>query len=251
MVREEKLEAVEKLKELIRSYKTIGIVEMNKMPTKQLQEIKKVLDENAHIKMIKKSILVRAIEKSKKEDINKLKNHIGIQPAIILSNLDSFKLYSLISKIKPSAFAKEGDVLEEDVYVFAGPTNLMAGPVISEFAKLGIKAGIEKGKIVIKEDKIVAKKGDKVSKVLASVLRKLNIKPMKIGLNVTALYENGKIYSKDVLELTNTYPEKIKEAFNKALSFSVSLCYPTKENIKYLLIKAVNTANILKRIGGG
>lgn len=58
----------------------------------------------------------------------------------------------------------------------------MAGPVISEFAKVGLIAGVEEGKVAIKKDKVVAKKGDEISKELAGVLRKLKI-PDAFALN--------------------------------------------------------------------
>ena len=42
----------------------------------------------------------------------------------------------------------------------AGPTPFAPGPIIGELGMLKIKAGIEAGKVVIKEDAHVAKKGD-------------------------------------------------------------------------------------------
>jgi len=248
MVKEEKIRAAEELKNLIESHKTIGIVEMSKMPTKQLQEIKKSLRNDAIIKVVKKSTLIKSIEKINDQNLKKLIANLPTQPAILLSNVECFKLYATISKFAPCTYVKEGDILEEDVIVSAGPTNLNAGPVISELSRAGIKAGVDGGKIFIREDARVAKKGDKVSAFLASVLRKLNIKPKKVKLNVVAIYENGNIYPKELLELVNVYPEKMKECFNNALNLSINISYPTKENIKYLLIKAINTA---KAIGGG
>jgi large subunit ribosomal protein L10 len=248
MVREEKIEAAEKLKKLIENSKTIGLVEMKGMPTKQFQEIKKTLEKNATIKMTKKSTLLKSIEKIPDENLKKILDYIPTQPAILLSNLECFKFYSIISEFVSRTYVKEGDVLEDDVIVSAGPTNLSAGPAISELSRVGIKTSVVGGKISIREDCKIAKKGDKVNKALASVLRKLNIKPKKIKLNVILIYEKGKIYVKDLLELVNTYPEKIKDAFNNALNLSINIAYPTKENIKYLLIKAINTARV---IGGG
>jgi len=115
----------------------------------------------------------------------------------------------------------------------------------------GIPASVEDGKIAVKKDVVVAKKGDKISKQLASALKKLNIEPMLIGLNIVAIYQDGMIYKKDVLNLVNVYPEMLKDAYNQALNLSVAVCYPTKENVKYLIAKAVNTAKALESISGG
>jgi large subunit ribosomal protein L10 len=250
VVKEEKLKQVEELKKKIEKYSTICLLDMFKLPSKQLQQIAKELRGKAEIKVAKKSILIHAIRGLSKEKISELENHLPSLPAIIFTNLDAFRFYSAIDKLKSPTFVKEGDIAEEDIEIKAGPTSLLPGPVIGELSRAGIPAGIEEGKIAIKKDVIVAKKGDKISKALADVLKKLKIQPIKIGLNIVAIYENGKIYLKDILELIKTYPEKLKEAFNQALNLSINISYPTKENIKFLLVKAFNTAKNLERIGG-
>jgi len=248
MVREEKIRAVEELKQMLESYRVIGLVDMFKMPAKQLQEIRKEVRGEALIKVVKKSLLKLAIEKASKENLKELEKHMPQQPAIVLTNLDAFQFYKKISQIKSKAPAKAGDIAPRDILIKAGPTNLMPGPVISEFSKAGIPAGVEQGRIAIKKDVVAAKKGEKISEVLANILRKLGIEPMEISLNVVAIYSDGKIYSKETLELVNIYPEKIKEAFSRALSLSIGICYPTKENIRFLIGKAFNLAKNLENL---
>jgi large subunit ribosomal protein L10 len=251
MVKEEKVKEVEELKKLIESYPVIGILDMFKLPSKQLQEIRKKIRGKALIKMTKKSLLKLAIKNSSKQKIQELEKMIPQQPAIVLTELEPFKFYLMISRMKSPTVAREGDVATNDILVSAGPTSLLPGPVISELTKVGIPVGVEEGKIAVKKDTVVAKKGEKISKQLAAALRKLNIEPMEVGLNIVSIYENGVIYGKDVLELVNFFPEKLKEAFNKALSLSVAIAYPTKHNIKFLLTKAFNNAKIIKdKIGG-
>jgi large subunit ribosomal protein L10 len=169
------------------------------------------------------------------------------QPAIILTKEDPFRFYIFVDRMKSAAPAKSGDIAPNDIVVTAGPTNLMPGPVISELSKAGISAGVEDGKIAVKRDATVAKKGDKISSVLASVLRKLNVEPMMVGLNIVGVYQNGMIYSKEALGFANTFVDKLKEAFSHALSLSVAICYPTKDNIKYLLAKAYNIASVFEK----
>jgi|YelNatPaOPRAMG01_1025707.scaffolds.fasta_scaffold01259_13 large subunit ribosomal protein L10 len=253
MVREEKIKAVEELKKMIESYPVIGIVDLFKLKTAPLQEIKKGIESFATLKVVRKSILLHALKSSSKENIKKLEEFIPLQPAVLFSNLDCFKLYGEIKKIRPKVFAKEGDIAEEDIMVKAGPTQLLPGPVISEFAKVKIPIGTEGGKIVIRKDTVVAKKGDKISKDLAAVLRKLQIKPVSVSLKIVAFFDNGKIYSSEVLSLVGEgYLNLIKECFRKALNVSIAIGYPTKENIGYLLSKAYQEAKLLenKIIGG-
>jgi len=250
--KEEKLKAVEELKKLIEESSVIGIIDAFKLPTKQLQDIKKQLRDKVTIKLVKKSILLHAIRNAKKDKITELEKIIPLQPAILFTNSEPFKFYLTVDKMKSPTFAKEGDISEEDILITAGPTSLLPGPAISELSKVGLVAGVEEGKIAIKRDKVVAKKGDKISKELASVLRKLKIEPIKVGINIFALFENGMVYKKDVLVLVgDNYINKLKQAFNEALNLSVAIGYPTKDNIGYLLSKAYQNAKYIEsKIGG-
>ncbi len=249
MAKEQKIKAVEELRKLIDSYSTVGIIDMNKLGAKQLQEVKKALRRKANIMITKKTILLRAIRSSSREKIGDLEKLAPLQPAIVLTNEDPFKFYAVASKLKSPTFAKEGDVAEDEIFVAAGPTGLMPGPVISEFAKVKIPAGVEEGKISVKKDTVVAKKGDKISKDLAVILRKLKIQPINVGIIISAVYEKGMIYVKDTLDLVGeNYLNKIKQAFNEALNLSVAIGYPTKENVAQLLAKAYRQAQAVEKI---
>jgi large subunit ribosomal protein L10 len=69
---------------------------------------------------------------------------------------------------------------------------------------------------------------------------------MQIGLNIVAIYQNGMIYGKEALSLVGEgYLNKVREAFTQALNLSVSIGYPTKTNISYLLAKAKLHADAL------
>jgi len=252
VVKEEKLKQVEELAKDITSHKLIGIIDLHKLPSKQLHEIKKKVRGTAFVKVVKKSILSHAIENLKNERMDEFEKMMPLQPALLFSNTDAFKLYLDVSKFKSPTYAKEGDVVDGEILITAGPTGLLPGPAISELNKVGLVAGVEEGKIAIKRDKVVAKKGDKVSKELASVLRKLKIQPIKVGLNVVAIYDDGTIYQKDVLDLVgDNYLNKVREAFNQALNLSVNIIYPTKETIGRIFAKAYQQAKAIQSKLGG
>lgn len=250
MAKEEKLKAVEELTKEIEGYPTVCLIDMMKLPTKQFQLIKKELGDQAVFKICKKSLIIFALRKIKKEKIAELEKSIPKQPGIILTNSSAFKFYKTINNMRYPVFAKEGDSIEKEIRVKPGPTNLLPGPVISELAKVGVIAGVEGGKVAIKKESVIAKKGTLVTKDMASVLRKLNIEPVDIGINVVVIYDNGNIHSKDILQMVEVYPEKLKEAFNQALNLSTAIGYPTRENIKFLLSKAYQQAKAIERIGG-
>jgi large subunit ribosomal protein L10 len=68
-VKEEKIAKAEELKKTIEQYPVIGLVDMFKLPSKQLQEIKKKIRGKGAIKMTKKSLLEVAINNSSKPNV--------------------------------------------------------------------------------------------------------------------------------------------------------------------------------------
>lgn len=248
MAKEEKLKAVEKLRDDIEKIPVIALIDMHKMPSKQLQDIRKSLRDKAKLIMTKKVVLKFAIAAAKKEGLKEIENLIPKQPAIVLTDMDAFKLYAFVEKLRFKTFSKEGDIANEDIWVFAGPTGLMAGPAISELQQAGVPASIESGKIAVRKDVCVVKKSEVVSAIKANVLRKLKIEPMEVLLNIVAVYENGRVYQKDVLGLSTKYPQMLPHAFNNALNLSMFIVFPTKENVKYLLAKASQAANAISSL---
>lgn len=241
MPTEEKVRTLQELKINISKYKTVCIVDMMKMPTKQVQQIKRTLGDKVLIKVSKKSLIKMAMKNSGKDLIE----HLSDQPGLVFTNLGSFELFKEINSLRYKTYAKEGYIADDDVEVHPGPTDLLPGPVISELQKVGITAGVETGKIAIKRTSKILKKGQLVSKELASVLRKLKLQIAEIRLPVNVIYD-GDLYRRDVLELVEFYPQKLKETFNEALNLSIYISYPTKENIKYLLLKAYQRGKVLE-----
>jgi len=247
MRREEKIALAEEISKEMKNYKTVGIVDLHKIPTREFKEIRKALSEFAKLKVIKKSTLKFASEKAG-EDFKKLLELNPNQFAILFSNEEPFSLFKKISSITSETYAKENDVAEEDIWIYAGPTQIKAGPSISEFARLRIPAGVEGGFIAVKKDTQVAKKGDRIGKELAALLRKLNIKVRKVRLNVLGLLHEGTLYSKETLNLVFEYPKLLTEAYQNALNLSVNVNYPTKENINILISKCYLKAKALENL---
>ena len=242
--RDEKIKAVESLVKQMQSAPVIGVLSLHKMPAAALQKIRYALGDQASIKVDLKSVIALALEKTgKKELIDKL----GSQPAIMLANKDPFRLYKFIDRNKTSATAKPGDVAPEDIVVPAGPTDIAPGPAISALTKVKIAAKVEGGKIAIGKDSLVAKAGEVISVELASALGLVKLRPMKVGLNVVAFWENGNIYSKDVLYVDE---EKILSdlalAYKQSFNLSVNSGFPVKETVEVMLIKAIQEAKSLE-----
>ncbi|MCK4553129.1 50S ribosomal protein L10, partial [Candidatus Pacearchaeota archaeon] len=177
----QKIKSVEELSELIKNKKTILIASIKNIPASQFQEIGKKLRGKAIVKVLKKSLIFRAIDSAGNEAVKKLQEHVVDSVAVLFSDLDSFELASELEESKSPAKAKAGQEAPEDIEIPEGPTDLVPGPAVSELGALGIQIKIEKGKIHIKNAKVIAKQGEKISQGAAALMSKLDIKPFSIG----------------------------------------------------------------------
>src|SRR3989338_7382289 len=172
---------VDDLSKLFRSYPIIGCLNMENLPAPQLQQMKAELRNKVVMAMTKRRLIKIAIENCKDvKGIEKIKENLIGMPALLFTKEDPFKLNKILQKSKTSAPAKAGQIAPKDIMINAGPTPFAPGPVIGELSLLGLKTGVEANKVVIKEDKIVVKKGEVIKQELASVLSRLDIKPMEI-----------------------------------------------------------------------
>jgi large subunit ribosomal protein L10 len=245
--KEEKVKVVEELAKKFDKYPTIGIFDLYKIPTKLLKEVKKKLSGKIRLEVIKKNLILLALEKSK-GNVKKLKNFITLQPALIFSTENGMEIFSQIENIEIEDYAKEGDIVDKNIVIEPGVTTLSAGPVIGELSRVGIPVGVEGGKIAIKKRVTVLKSGGKVTKELASALRRLDIKPMKIGIKLNCLYSNGIVFDRDVLDFVKGLKDAMKNAYFDMLTFTINIGWITKESIKYLLIKAYQNARRLDEV---
>ena len=88
--------------------------------------------------------------------------------------------------------------------------------------------------IVLKStDTTVAKEGDEISEKLAETLKRLDIKPMEVGLDLVAAWEEGYIFEGrdlriDEEEYSNNFVQAAQWAFNLAVE-SAYMCQETSE----------------------
>ncbi|MCL5018739.1 MAG: 50S ribosomal protein L10 [Candidatus Pacearchaeota archaeon] len=247
-ISEEKKEIVKELTDLIKKKKTILIASIKNIPTSQFQEIVKKLRGKAIVKVPKKNLMIRAVENSGEESVKEIEKQINDNVAVLFSDIDCFELAGELVKNKSPTKAKAGQEAPEDLEVPAGPTELVPGPAISELGALGIQIQIDKGKISIKEPKVVAKKGQKISQGAADVLSKLDIKPFTISLIPVAGYDadEKKVYVNIDINREKAIAN-LKTAFGKSLPFAVGIGYPTSDTIKFILLKASMNAKALEK----
>lgn len=247
MTNKQKEETVQSFTKLIDEYPIIGVVDMENLPAKQLQNMRSSMRKKGIVlKMTKQRLIFKAFEKAKKDDVGKLKEYFRGMPAIIFTKENPFTLFKLLKKSQSNAPIKAGQTAPDDIIVPAGPTGFAPGPVIGELGGVGIKSGIVDGKVAIKEDSQVAKEGDVISAKLAGLLSRLGIEPMKIGLNLTAVFENGEILTKSVLDIDEeAYKNDLIKAHQDAFALAMEVSYTNADTIEPLLQKAFMDATTL------
>jgi len=240
MVSEWKINTVEDLAMRMSKSRIVALVSISNIPSRQLQKMRKSLIGSAVLKVSRNNLIRKAFEKT---GIKDMENYIKGSTGLIFSDLDPFKLKKLLEKGKTSAPIKPGQVAPDDIVVPAGDTQLPPGPVISELQSSGIKAKIEGGKIVITEDSLAAKKGDVISPQLASILARLGIEPMEIYLKLMAVYENGLIYTPDILDIGEAQViSDIEKAYKNAMNLSLNAGIYNKYVVEILIRNAFNNA---------
>jgi len=234
---QEKLGEVEEIIQLLKKHKVIGIASLQKVRAAQLQELKRKLADKMYMRVIKNTLMKKAIENCKeKAELKKLQEHLAGANTYIFTDLNPFKLVLLLEKGKVKTTAKSGDIAAFDVIVPAGNTGQPPSPIISQLNSVGLPTRIEAGSVWINKDTLVVRKGEVISERLASVLSKLGIKPVEAGLSIKVAYDDGFILSQEHLHVdVNKTKQDLEKAQTDAFALSLNVAYPTKENIILLI----------------
>jgi large subunit ribosomal protein L10 len=242
-VAEWKKEEVKELKDLIKSHPVVGMADLSDIPAPQLQKMRQSLRGSAKLKMSRKTLMDLALNDSEKSNVEVLVDHMDGQPALIFTDMNPFKLYKILESSKTPAPARAGSIALADIVVPKGDTGFMPGPILGELQKVGIPAKIEKGKIVITEDKTIVAEGDEISRDVASMLTRLDIYPMEVGIDLKAAYEDETVYTSDILFIDEEETiSDIQKAYTQALNLSVNAVVFNSESTPAIIAKAAGEA---------
>ena len=237
-----KKDEITEIRHLISTYKLVGLVDMYGIPAKQVQDIRRNLRGKAELKMTRNTLIEHTLDEESGA-VKDLSGHLSGHSALIFTNENPFKLFSVLEKTKTKMAARPGERAPEDITVQKGPTSFRPGPIVGELQQAGIPAAIEAGKVTIRETKTIVKAGEEISKKLADALVKLGIKPMDVGLVLQAAFYDGTIYESDVLAIDETsFYNSIISAVTHAFNLSVNAAYPTRDTAGMLISKAVREA---------
>jgi large subunit ribosomal protein L10 len=243
---QEKNNAVEEIKTILKSYKAIGIANLKKVRSSQLQEMKKNLAGKVQMKVFKNKLLKFALDSLADKNLQKIEEYISGSNIYLFTDLNPFKLALLLERGKIKTIAKTGDKAAMDIIIPEGNTGQPPGPVISLLNSAGLPTRLQSGSVWVSKDTFVAKKGDIITERLAVVLAKLGIKSVELGLSMQAILDDGLIITGDDLkidleETRNNLATSHKEAF----ALSLEIAFPTTQNTEALLQSAHQKAYVL------
>jgi len=243
-----KKDEIKYLTDLMEKYDNIIVIDVSNINDKQVQEMRKILRGKAVIRMSKKSLQQRALDKyqeeSNKENINELKESIPGQSALIFTDIDPFELRRIFLENKWMVAAKPGQKTPVDIVVPAGDTGLPTGQVISELnMTLKLPTMIKNDTIHIREDTVTHESGDTVSTKEASVLKKLGVEPIESILKIHTAWSDGDLIPEDVIYMDLVkFREEVASSYIIAQTIALELGIIDKETFEPLMQKAHHEA---------
>jgi len=156
-VSEWKTQSVDTLVKEMKENPVVGVLNFQGLPSKQLLKIKHSLRKDCVIRMTRKRLIKLALEQA---GIEGLREHLKGEPALLMTKENPFKIAKKLRESRTTAAAKPGTTMLKDIIVPAGETTFAPGPIVGELGSMGVKAAIEKGKVVIKVDSVLAKEGE-------------------------------------------------------------------------------------------
>ncbi|MGV9173245.1 MAG: 50S ribosomal protein L10 [Promethearchaeia archaeon] len=239
-----KLKEVNHLMDLFEKYENVAVIPMSKIPDRQVQSMRKILRDDAIIRMSKRSLQTRAIEKYKKEsgkeNLEKLEENIPGQSSLLFTDMDIFELKELFEENKWMIAAAPNEPAPSEIVVTKGDTGLPTGQVISELnVTLKLPTRIENDTIWIREDTVTHEEGEVVSVKEAAVLKKLGIKPVESIIKIHYAWCDGDILPESVIYMdTEEFERDITSHFQTALTIALELELIDEETLEPLMQKA-------------
>ena len=241
-----KAQMYQQLQELPKKYKVVSLIKMEKVRSTQILPLRKILKDDVEFVSIKDKVAKKALESLDVPGIKEMLGDLTGQCMFMFTNMSPFKLNVLLAKNKIMMNARGGDIASIDVVVPEKNTGIAPGPMLTEFKEAGIPTKIDQGTIWIAKDSTPVKKGEAINEKLASILGKLDIKPVEAGISLFVALEDGLKYAADEMVIdVDKIRDEFAQAHQEAVSLSIEAAYVTPENISQILSKASQYARSL------
>jgi len=241
-----KAQMYQQLQELPKKYKVVAVIKMSKVRSSQILPLRKTFKGEVEFVSIKDKVAQLALNKVDIPGIKEIAKDLEGQCMFMFTNMSPFKLNVLLAKNKIMMAARGGDIASIDIVVPAKNTGIAPGPMLTEFKEAGIPTKIDQGTIWISKDSTPVTKGGVISEKLASLLGKLDIKPVEAGISLYSALEEGTKYAEEEMVIdVKKVREQFSQAHQEAVSLSIEAAYVTADNISLILSKAAQYARSL------
>lgn len=227
-----------KMEGLLEEFPRCFLVSADNVGSKQMQQIRIALRGRAEVLMGKNTMMRKAIrgQLAKLPALEKLLPYIAGNVGFVFTNEDLLDIRDVISGNQKEAPAKAGAISPVDVMVPAGNTGM--GPEkTSFFQALAIPTKITKGTIEILSDIHLVKKDEKVGASESALLGMLNIRPFHYGLICRTVYDNGSVFSPDILDIKDDdIIAKFCQGISNVAAVSLAIGYPTAASVPHSIV---------------
>ncbi|KAA1467597.1 hypothetical protein DENSPDRAFT_832700 [Dentipellis sp. KUC8613] len=229
-----------KLRELIAKYPSIFIVNVDNVGSNQMHQIRVALRGKGVVLMGKNTMVRRALRSIIAEypQLERLLPHVRGNIGFVFTSNELPEIRDTIIANKVAAPARAGAFAPKDVSIPAGNTGMEPGKT-SFFQALGIPTKIARGTIEIVSDVKVVTAGSRVGTSEATLLNMLNISPFTYGMTVVQIYDQGNVFSPDVLDVdAQELIDRFVSGIKQIAAISLALNYPTIVSVTHSLVNA-------------
>jgi len=227
-----------KIEQLLEEYPKCFLVSADNVGSKQMQQIRIAMRGRGEVLMGKNTMMRKAIrgQISKIPALEKLLPHVVGNVGFVFTKEDLSDIREVLLSNKKEAPARAGAIAPLDVFVPAGNTGM--GPEkTSFFQALAIPTKITKGTIEILSEIHLIKNTEKVGASEAALLNMLNIRPFHYGLIVKTVYDNGSVFSPEILDIKDDdIVAKFCQGVANVAAVSLAIGYPTTASVPHSMI---------------
>ena len=210
-------------------------------------KIRHDLEGQAEIVFGKNSLMRRVAEDVKSEigHIEIIEPYLNHGIGLIFTNGSFNKIKEAIDQNCVGSPAKVGAISPVDVIIPPMRTNMPPNQV-SVLHSIGIQSKIFKGTIEITSEKHLIHKGEKVQASEDNLLSILGILPFMYTLKIEHLFDNGKLYDPEILNINDdALFSKFSDALKNVTSLSLGIGYINQASAPHIVGNAFkNIASI-------
>ena len=239
-----KRDTVSSLSDLVNGGGTLAVIDIHGVPAGAMLGMREDLRSNMNIQVAKKRLMKIAWENAGHDftDLEELYAS-AVQPALVQTDMNSFKVYSELKKTEAGRAAKPGDIAPHDIIVEKMDTGMPPGPIVGELNSVGIPAKIMGGSVQIQKTTTVLKEGEVFEDDLGMMLSKIGINPIVTGLRLCGTIEDGVRFEPKTLDLDYEKFESDLISFGAgAFNLACNIRWFTNDTTPTLLAKASSEA---------